>query len=74
MKIKGKIISIVSCLLVIGFVFISTSLRAYAVEISDDTSFNSIVEVDSYTVEEGYIEAGKEANVSLTIRNANRNA
>ncbi len=73
MKIKEKIISIVSCLLVIGFVFISTSLRTYAIEIGEDNSFNSIVVVESYTVEAGYIEAGKEANVSLTIRNANRN-
>ncbi len=74
MRILERIYSIVSCLLVIGFVFICTGLKVYAIEADGDTSFNSVVEIESYTVEEGYIEAGKEANILLTIRNANRNA
>lgn len=72
MKILKKMCSIFSCLLVIGTIVIGASIKSIAVENDGAISFSSVVEVKSYTVEEGYIEAGKEANVSLTLQNTNK--
>lgn len=35
-----------------------------------DMTFRTMVEVESYSIEEGHIEAGKEAHITLTLRNA----
>lgn len=62
-------------ILLICFILIfnfSFSVHA-AEETKKELSFNSVVEVEEYSIEEGYIEAGKEATVNLTLHNANRN-
>ncbi len=67
-----RIYSIVNCFLAIGALVIVTGFTSLAVDIDGAGSSNSVVEVEGYTVEGGYIEAGKEANVVLTLRNTNR--
>ena len=74
MKIMRRIYSIVSCLLTFGGLVIGTGFTSLAIEADVDASYNSVVEVEGYVIEEGYIEAGKEANVVLTLRNTNRDA
>ncbi len=63
------------CLLMCFILVFHLNLPVYATEEESpkELSFNSVVEVESYYVEEGYIEAGKEATVNLTLHNANRN-
>lgn len=53
-------------------------LISYASEtVTDDNdrllTFNSVIEVENVEVENGYLEAGKETNILLTIHNANQN-
>jgi hypothetical protein len=74
MKIMRRIYSIVSCLLTFGGLVIGTGFTSLAIEADVEASYNSVVEVEGYAIEEGYIEAGKEANVVLTLRNTNRDA
>ncbi|MBE5825477.1 MAG: hypothetical protein E7307_02460 [Butyrivibrio sp.] len=73
MKALKNIKSVAVSLLVI-ILMLATNLTAYAIENESELSFNSVVEVESYSIEEGFIEAGKEATVKLTLRNANRNS
>lgn len=74
MKIIDMLKSFVIGAIVCCILFICIKVPAYAVEEEDvkEMSFNSVVEVESYSVEEGFIEAGKEATVNLTLHNANR--
>ncbi len=65
------------CLIASILMFLNTELIAYAVEditgdVVEEVSYDSVVEVDSYSIEEGFIEAGKEANVILTVKNDNK--
>ena len=58
------------CLIASILMFLNTEMIAYAVEditgdVVDEVSYDSVVEVDSYSIEEGFIEAGKEANVII---------
>jgi hypothetical protein len=65
----------ISCLLTVCFLFISSNTVVYATEEEGaDVSFNSVVEVEKYEIDGGYIEAGKENTISLTIRNANKHS
>ncbi len=67
--------SIISCLLVVVVTALCANFVVYAVEPTEEQgiiSFNSVVEIESYSIEGGYIEAGKESNISLTLHNANR--
>lgn len=58
--------------LIIYGIMMNLELQSYAAEDNSALNFNSIVEVESYSIEERYIEAGKEANIILTIHNANK--
>lgn len=59
----------VSCLVAL-FVFLNCNTVLYAEE-AKPLSFNSVVEVESYELEEGYLEAGKEATIVMVLHNAN---
>lgn len=74
MKRLGVSKSFFACLMVSFLFVVYMKLPAFAAEEEDvkELSFNSVVEIESYEVEEGYIEAGKEATVNLTLHNANR--
>ena len=74
MKKLGVFKSFFACLMVSLVFIVNLKLPALAAEEEDEKelSFNSVVEVESYEVVEGYIEAGKEATVNLTLHNANR--
>ncbi|WP_026519130.1 hypothetical protein [Butyrivibrio sp. FCS006] len=70
--------SIINILLALCLVIPNTGIRVYATQeapvVQSEPSFNSVVEIESYSIEEGYIAAGKNANIILTIRNANKNS
>ena len=68
-KTKVLIKTCVSCLLAVFFILNNCSML-YAEE-PKPLSFNSVVEVESYKLEEGYLEAGKDATVSLVLHNVN---
>lgn len=68
---KNNLISWVGALALVCAIFLNNSILTFAEEESKELSFNSIVEIESYEIEEGYIEAGKEAHVKLTLRNDN---
>lgn len=77
MKMLKTINIIISCLLVIMVTALSSNLVVYAVEATEEkesvsVSFNSVVEIESYSIDGGYIEAGKETNITLTLHNTNR--
>ncbi len=74
MRRLEKYTKVISCFLMSFLLAFHLNLPVYATEedTTKELSFNSVVEVESYSVEEGYIEAGKEATVNLTLHNANR--
>ena len=61
----------VYCLMAIIFV-LSINTVVYAQEEAKDYTFNSVVEITSYELEGGYLEAGKDAKISLVLHNANK--
>ncbi len=72
---KFKSASICWFFFVLIFLF-NNSITAFAAEEEEEqqlppVSYNSVVEVESYEIEGGYIQAGKENLIKLTIRNAN---
>lgn len=72
---KGNYIikTCISFLLVFFFILTGSTVLAFATENdAEELSFNSVVEVESYEIEGGYLQAGKNANVLLTLHNANR--
>ena len=72
-KINQFIAVSISCFLAMFIFFINTSVTAFAVENNEKPfSYNSVVEVESYEVEGGYIQAGKENIIKLKIKNANK--
>ena len=74
MRTLGIINTLVSCLLVLAISILVTGVTVYAVEPAEENPYNSVVEIESYSIDGGYIEAGKESNISLTVHNANKNA
>ncbi|WP_155988280.1 hypothetical protein [Oribacterium sp. P6A1] len=68
-KTKTLINICISCMMVMLFIF-NYSGVSYAEE-SKTLSFNSVVEVESYSLEEEYLEAGKDATVLLVLHNVN---
>ena len=65
--------SFISFLLVFFFILTGSSVVVSATENgTEEISFNSIVEIEGYEIEGGYLQAGKNANILLTLRNANR--
>ena len=61
-----------SCLLANILLFANNSFTSLAQENEEkELSFNSVVEVESYSIEEEYIEPGKNANITVTLHNAN---
>lgn len=77
-KMRYIFTSIIGILLASYLVSPNASLRVYAVEEApkerSESSFNSLVEIESYSIKEGYIAAGKNANILLTVHNANKNS
>ncbi len=77
-KMRFIFASIIGILLALYTAIPNTASRVYAVEEEpkeqSEPSFNSVVEIESYSIEEGYIAAGKNANILLTIHNANKNS
>lgn len=73
MKRKNKTLAVSLSYLLAAFIFFMNSvITAYAVEDENETlSYNSVLEVESYEVEGGYIQTGKENTINLTIKNAN---
>lgn len=70
---KLKLISINACCLLVAMaILLCTDLTAYASEDEEENSFNSVVEIESYSVDGGFIEAGKESVVLMTLHNANK--
>ncbi len=76
--VKGRINRLITisifCILM-AFVFYANCLTVIAVE-SETTpvSYNSVIEVESYEVEDGYIQPGKDNTIKLTIKNANKHS
>lgn len=56
------------------FIMLScNSVVAFAIENdTEEISFNSVVEIETYEIEDGYLHPGKNANVFITLHNANR--
>jgi hypothetical protein len=55
--------------------FMNHSLTTFAAEEDPASlSYNSVVEVESYEIEDGYIRAGKENIIKLKIKNANKHS
>lgn len=77
-KMRYIFTSIIGILLALYLAIPNAASLVYAVEEEakeqSEQSFNSVVEIESYSIEEGYIAAGKSANILLTIHNANRNS
>lgn len=71
-KARVFIKTCVSFLLAMFFILNNCS-TLYADE-TKPLSFNSVVEVESYRLEEGYLEAGKDASIVLVLHNANTNS
>ncbi len=74
MKTHNCFLSIFICCFTTFLLAISTlSFTSYAVENENvEPPFNSVVEIEGYEIEGGYIEAGKANNITLTLRNANK--
>jgi hypothetical protein len=74
MKILNRINILISSLLVLVAGILVIGFTVYAVEPAEENPYNSVVEIESYSIDGGYIEAGKESNISLTVHNANKSA
>jgi hypothetical protein len=73
MKKMNLFKSCIICLWAFCLAFLHFGITAAAAEGEQkELSFNSVVEIEDYQVDEGYIAAGKNANVTLTIHNSNR--
>ena len=74
MRINYTLKVCVCSLFVFYIIFYLYSITTFATEDDATTeySFNSVVEISEYSIDEGYIEAGKEATIALTLHNANR--
>ena len=66
------------CLLALFLVIAHFDVLALAAEEeaeeTKEPAFNSVVEISDYWIDEGFIAAGKEANISLTLHNANKHS
>lgn len=60
-----------NCLLILLLALTNTGFVSFAAEEEKPVTFNSVVEIESYEIEGGYIEAGKINNIKLTLVNAN---
>ncbi len=71
---KGtKILKKCLCSFLTLLFFLSYAESVHATEENTkDLSYNSVVEVESYNIDEGYIEAGKNTNLTLTLHNSNK--
>ena len=73
MKRIKKISVCICCLLAISIALLNGNFSVYAAEEDNqELSFNSVVEVESYSIEAGYLEPGEEATISLSLHNANK--
>ena len=73
-KINHIIISI-GCLMALLVTLISFSFTSYAVENEAVEDFaDAVVEISGYEVEGGYIQAGKESTITLTLHNTSSNS
>ena len=76
-KIEHILIRIVSFLFLFYFTFTHCCIVVQANEYEtlqekNDIANNSIVEISEYSIVEGYIDAGKDATIALTLHNANK--
>ncbi len=72
MRKTKKSLIFVCCLLAIYLLFVNTTVLVHATEEdAHEVDYNSVIEVESYEIEEGYIEAGKEATITVNLRNSN---
>ena len=72
MRIENYKMKLYLSFLIVVCCIIKMSFTSFADEVNSDFTYNSVVEVESYYIEEGYIEAGKEATINMTVHNANK--
>ena len=74
MKTHNWFLLLFICCFTTFLMTISTlSFTSFAVENENvEPPLNSVVEIEGYEIEGGYIEAGKANNITLTLRNANK--
>ena len=80
MKKKTNVLKIfMSCLLPFYMMLTHWTITSSAVEVVNkseinDIYYNSVVVIESYSIDEGYIQAGKNANITMTLRNVNNDS